>query len=113
MFSGIGTKGLPRPPTKLSRFQKLARRNKLAFVATVAVAASLIIGLGLSTWQFFEKSRAYRLTLLAEQAQARLRVQAEAERQKAQTEADQSQQVAQFMKDMLKGVGPKVALGRD
>ena len=104
---------LARPPTKLYRFQKLARRNKLAFVATVAVAASLIIGLGLSTWQFFEKSRAYRLTLLAEQAQARLRVQAEAERKKAQTEAAKSQQVAQFMKDMLKGVGPKVALGRD
>jgi tetratricopeptide (TPR) repeat protein len=31
----------------------------------------------------------------------------------AQTEAARSAQVAQFLKDMLKGVGPSVALGRD
>src|SRR5207302_3188409 len=32
-----------RPPSKLYRFQKLARRNKLAFAAAGAVAAALII----------------------------------------------------------------------
>jgi tetratricopeptide (TPR) repeat protein len=41
------------------------------------------------------------------------RVQAEADEKKAQTEAAKSKQVAQFLKDMLKGVGPSVALGRD
>ena len=42
-----------------------------------------------------------------------LRQQAEADEKKAKTEASKSQQVAQFLKDMLKGVGPSVALGRD
>src|SRR5437016_11373984 len=35
-----------RPPSKLYRFQKLARRNKLEFAAAGTVAAALIIGLG-------------------------------------------------------------------
>src|SRR5208282_5602073 len=35
-----------RPPTRLYRFQKLVRRNKLAFAAVGAVVAALIIGLG-------------------------------------------------------------------
>jgi len=72
-----------RPPSKMYRFQKLARRNKLAFAAAGAVAATLLVGLGLATWQFIEKSRAYRLTLLAEQAQERLRLQAQASEKQA------------------------------
>src|SRR5439155_9115951 len=72
-----------RPPSKLYRFQKLVHRNKLAFAAAAAVAAALIIGLGISTWQFIEKSRAYRLTLLAEQAQARLLLRAQASEKQA------------------------------
>src|SRR6266568_4917329 len=72
-----------RPPSKMYRFQKLARRNKLAFAAAGAVAATLVVGLGLATWQFIEKSRAYRLTLLAEQAQERLRLQAQASEKQA------------------------------
>src|SRR5437879_13556112 len=34
-----------RPPSRLYRFQKLARRNKLAFAAAGAVAGALIIGM--------------------------------------------------------------------
>ncbi len=34
-------------------------------------------------------------------------------RQQAQAEAKKSEQVAQFLKDMLQGVGPSAALGRD
>ena len=94
------------PPSNLYRFQKLVRRNKLAFAAAAAVAASLLIGLGISTWMFFQERA-------AKQEQARLRLQAEAQEQKAQTEAAKSQQVAQFLKDMLQGVGSSVALGRD
>src|ERR1043165_3771577 len=67
-----------RPPSKLYRFQKLVRRNKLVFAAAGAVVIALMIGLGLSIWQFAEKSVAYRRALQAEQAQARLRRQAEA-----------------------------------
>src|SRR5256884_833490 len=42
-----------RPPTQIYRFQKMVRRNKLAFAATSAVLAALLIGLGVSTWMFF------------------------------------------------------------
>jgi tetratricopeptide (TPR) repeat protein len=66
-----------RPPSNFYRLQKLVRRNTVAFAAAGGVVAALIAGLGLSTWQFLEKNRAYRLTLQAEQAQARLRRQAE------------------------------------
>jgi eukaryotic-like serine/threonine-protein kinase len=87
------------PPGNLYKFQKLVRRNKLTFIAASAVTAALIIGLGVSTWMFFKEQQARR--------------QAEAERKRAETEAAKSQQVAQFLKDMLKGVRPSVALGRD
>jgi serine/threonine protein kinase/Tfp pilus assembly protein PilF len=76
---------IARPPSKLYRFQKVVRRNKLAFAAAGAITAALLIGLGVSTWLF----------------------------QRAKTEAARSQQVALFLKDMLAGVGPSVARGRD
>src|SRR5208337_5644646 len=100
-----------RPPSLGYRFQKLVRRHKLTFAATTAVAAALLIGLGLSTWQFIEKSQAFKREVAAEQAQnllrkaaeaaqaseSRLRQQAEAEKKTAQTEAERSKQVAHFL----------------
>ena len=47
-----------RPPSTAYRLQKAWRRNKLAFTAGVAVAAALVIGIGISTWQAIEASRA-------------------------------------------------------
>ncbi len=44
-----------RPPSNIYRFQKLVRRNKLAFTAGTAVATALIVGLGLSTWLFLRE----------------------------------------------------------
>jgi serine/threonine protein kinase len=102
-----------RPPSNLYRFQRWVRRNKLAFAATGAVVTALVLGLGLSTWEFFEKSRALREeSRLREAAQKALTQEAES-RAQAETEAAKSRQVAQFLEDMLKGVGPSVALGRD
>ena len=46
------------PPSNLYRFQKLVRRNKVAFTAGSAVAASLVIGLTLSTVLFFRERAA-------------------------------------------------------
>ncbi|MGD0258381.1 MAG: serine/threonine-protein kinase [Verrucomicrobiota bacterium] len=88
-----------RPPSRLYEFQQTVRRHKFGFAATAALITVLAVGVLVSR---SEAIRARR----AEQEQARLRRQAE-------TEAAKSEQVAQFMKDMLKGVGPKVALGRD
>ena len=48
------------PPSRLYRLQKTVRRNKLAFAAGSAVAASLVIGLTLSTVLFFRERTARR-----------------------------------------------------
>ena len=95
-----------RPPTQFYRFRRFAKRNKIAFAAASAVLAALIIGLGVSTWMFFKEKQARERAVAAEKAQSQ-------ERKKAETEASKSRQVAEFLKDMLKGVGPSVALGRD
>jgi serine/threonine protein kinase/tetratricopeptide (TPR) repeat protein len=57
-----------------------------------------------------------RQRTLAEEArssEARQRELAEGDRKNAESEASKSRQVAQFLADMLQGVGPEVALGRD
>ncbi len=38
------------PPSNLYRFQKLVRRNKLAFAAGAGIAAALVLGLCVATW---------------------------------------------------------------
>src|SRR5207249_803321 len=50
---------------------------------------------------------------IAEREQGRQRQQAQAEEKKARSEAAKSQQVARFLQDMLRSVGPSVAQGRD
>jgi eukaryotic-like serine/threonine-protein kinase len=101
------------PPSRIYRLQKLVRRNKVAFGAATAVTLVLLLGVIVSTWQAVRARRAEseqsRLLLAARAAQAN-----EArERRRAQTEASKSQQVAQFLKDMLNSVSPSIALGQD
>jgi serine/threonine protein kinase/tetratricopeptide (TPR) repeat protein len=88
-----------RPPSNLYRLQKLFRRHKLVFGAGIAVAAALMMGLGISTFLFVRERAARRQAVNAEK--------------RSKTEAAKSQQVAQFLKAMLDGVGPSVSLGRD
>ncbi len=116
-----------RPASAAYRFRKMVRRNKLAFAAGSAVAAALVIGLGVSTWMYFREKRArdnerqaLERAVAAEQEQSRLRQVAEAaelaqrgERNKAEAEATRSYEVVGFLEEMLKGVGPSVAAGRD
>ncbi|HOY59808.1 MAG TPA: serine/threonine-protein kinase, partial [Verrucomicrobiota bacterium] len=78
---------LARPPSAKYRFQKLVRRNKLVFAGAGAFAAALVIGLALSTWQFLEKSAAYRRAVEAEHEQSRLRGEADDARQFAEVQA--------------------------
>ena len=61
---------IARPPSRLYQFQKLVRRNKVAFAAVGAVMLTLIFGLGLSTWF-------WRQAVNAEQQQMKLRIEAE------------------------------------
>jgi len=49
---------LARPPSKLYRFQKLVRRNKLVFTAAAAVSGVLVLGVIVSTWQAVRATRA-------------------------------------------------------
>jgi eukaryotic-like serine/threonine-protein kinase len=116
-----------RPPSKLYEFQKTVRRHKVGFAATAAVIVVLAAGIVMTTWQAVRATHAKQEAFAARQeaetneqkaiaAQAtetKLREQAQADEKKAQTEAARSAAVAQFMKDMLNGVGPSVALGRD
>src|SRR5437867_3470144 len=129
------------PPSAFYRFQKLVRRNRFAFAAGTAIAASLVIGLGVSTWLFARESTARRRAVAAEQAQAgllqeaesarvseavqrqqaeqargdeaRLRFQAESAEKKAKVEAAKSQQVAQLLQNILQSVAPSAAHGCD
>ncbi len=109
-----------RPPARLYRFRRFAKRNKIAFAAAGIVLVALVVGLGTSTWMYFQEKAARLRAVAAEEEQGRLRQIAlaaekaqEQQRKTAELEAAKSSQVAQFLTGMLKEVGPSVALGRD
>lgn len=78
-----------RPPTTMYFLRKRVRKHRLKFL----VAGAMIVGLaGLGLFSYVRIAN---------------------ERNRAEAEAKKSQQVAQFLKSMLSGVGPSVALGRD
>ncbi|MGA2245823.1 MAG: tetratricopeptide repeat protein [Verrucomicrobiota bacterium] len=81
-----------RSPSALYRFQKLVRRNKLACAAAAAVSLAILLGLAVSTGLYLREKEA---------------------RRQADNAAEKSRQVSLFLENMLKGVGPAVALGRD
>jgi len=62
-----------RPPSQFYRLQKLVRRNKVVFVSGTIVLITLVIGLSVSTWLFFQEREALRV-------QERLRQEAEQSR---------------------------------
>ncbi|HWC58324.1 MAG TPA: protein kinase [Verrucomicrobiae bacterium] len=67
-----------RPPSRIYRFQKLVRRNKIIFASAGAVALALIAGFSTSTWLFFREREARQRAVEAERQQDRLRREAEA-----------------------------------
>src|SRR5882762_5572681 len=48
------------PPSAAYRFQKLVRRNKLAFAAATSIATALVLGVIVSTWQAVRATQAKR-----------------------------------------------------
>ncbi len=83
---------LAAPPSTTYKLRKLVRRHRTLFASLSAVAAVLIGATVVSTSLF---------------------VKAERESARARVETRKSEQVATFLTDMLRGVGPAVARGRD
>ena len=57
---------LARPPNRWYLLQKLVRRNRLAVVSGVAIAATLLIGAVTSTWLLVQERKAQRKVVAAE-----------------------------------------------
>ena len=66
-----------RPPSRIYRLQKLARRNKAAFAFGAIVVSVLICWVGTSTWLLQKEREARRRAVAAEQQQTSLRLEAE------------------------------------
>jgi tetratricopeptide (TPR) repeat protein len=87
------------PPSKIYRLGKTIRSHKFAFTLASSVLVTLMIGLAVSSHLYVREKQAKEVATLA--------------RKKAESEAARSEQVTHLLKDMLKGVSPSVALGRD
>lgn len=74
-----------RSASRTYRFKKFIRRNRVGVLAGSAIVVALAVGLAVATVGFV----------------------------RARTEATRSEQVAQFLKEMLAAAGPSVARGRD
>ncbi|MGA2542300.1 MAG: protein kinase [Verrucomicrobiota bacterium] len=90
-----------RPPSNLYRFQKLVRRNKLAVGAVAAVAVSLILGLGISSFLFIREkaARASEATMFVREKDARR--QAEDAKKQAQADAARAEAASLELKTTL------------
>jgi serine/threonine protein kinase/tetratricopeptide (TPR) repeat protein len=93
-------------PGTLYRVGKLVRRHRVELAMAATLVLLLVVGVVVSTWQAVRATR-------AERQQALLRQQAQAAEQASRTDAATSRQVARFLTEMLDGVGPSVAMGRD
>jgi len=95
-----------RPPSKLYKLQKAVLRNKLLFAGIAVVALFLVVSLVVVSASLAKEQQARH------DADAALK-QAKSDKAKAEKESAKSQQVTQFLEEMLQGVGPSVALGED
>ncbi len=115
------------PPSSAYRFRKFVRRNRTMVAAAATVAGVLvacsIVSSALAVWalraeQVAADNEAAAIDALdvagaAQREEQKQREIADENARQASLEAAKSKQVAAFLKEMLKGVGPSVALGRD
>ncbi len=88
-----------RPPSTLYRFRKAVVRHKTFFASVSVVAVLLLVSLVVISVSLARERRALH--------------EADAALQQSKAEAAKSQQVTRFLEEMLQGVGPSVAKGRD
>jgi len=92
---------IARPPSRLYRLQKLARRNKVVFTAVGVVAVSLVVGATVSTVLFLREREARQRAVAAEQQQTRLRQEAERLRKAAEDRQRLTEATAYFTRGRL------------
>jgi serine/threonine protein kinase len=102
-----------RPPSRLYKFRKLASRNKLSFAAAGIVILTLIAALSVTTWSLGKEKRARKDAEVAQDDANSQRKKAQAGEHNALIEAARNRQTTDFLKKMLQGVNPAVAVGRD
>jgi eukaryotic-like serine/threonine-protein kinase len=81
-----------RPPSNLYRLQKVVQRNRLAFAAGLTVAAALILGTVISTWQA---------------------VRATTEKRRADEQAAIATSVTRYLQQMFGSISPGAGTARD
>jgi len=80
-----------RPPSRWYRFQKLVQRNRVIFAAGGAVALTLLIGLGTSTWLLLQEREMRRRAVFAEEQAVQARQDETRFRREAEARADIAQ----------------------
>ena len=115
------------PPSASYKFRKFARRNKSALATGITITGILIsatiVSSSLAVWWMraenvasikeTEATKAAAAETKARKAEQKQKTLAQENAKRATKEASKSREVATFLKDMLKGVGPSVARGRD
>jgi serine/threonine protein kinase/Tfp pilus assembly protein PilF len=104
---------LARPPGKIYKLQKAVMRNQLLFMGIGIIVLFLITGLIVVSAALAKERRSRREAEMAEANARAAEMKAEAAETKAEAASVKSQQVTQFLEDMLNGVGPAAALGQD
>jgi serine/threonine protein kinase/tetratricopeptide (TPR) repeat protein len=75
------------PPSTSYRFRKFARRNRTLLVAGGAIAAALLLGLGLSTWMYLRERAAVQVAKFNES--------------RATTESARAQAISAYLLEMI------------
>lgn len=91
-----------RPPSALYKLKKLVQRNRLAVLAAGGMAAALILGAGLATWQAMRAMEAQRIAVLAAEAERQEREKAQAERDRAMEAERQAAQAGERLEQEYK-----------
>jgi serine/threonine protein kinase len=104
---------LARPPSKRYKLQKAVLRNKILFTGIGVIALLLVTSLIVVSASLARERRSRREAETAKASAEIAKGKAEIAQAKAEAASVKSQQVTKFLEDMLNGVGPSVALGRD
>jgi tetratricopeptide (TPR) repeat protein len=95
-----------RPPTGAYRFQKLVRRNKVAFAAAVLIVATLVAAAGISAWQAVRANREARRALQAEALAKQRLAESEANATLATQRLADSEAISKFLTEVFRSPDP-------